>query len=403
MFFEELMVKDNLKKVYENLMEDIDLFNEARKVNIENNELFWGACILYAISSEEPENDKETNIEKAYSEITSKEKDSFIPGTGKESSFIKGTLKISKFLKEKIDNSTIFEIHRLGSQKAAKTLSINNPDELEILHEYHFGEDFTVYLHKKSIINNTIKKVYKKAVKSEVTKTFASWNPSDLYLVDLNEKDQIINKLNGLLNLEYFDIALLNSELIDFYEKRFLMGISLKEIKEEVKYIKNPEERLGAPFYRYISVSDRNVEKMSIEYSDFIPSEEMIFNHTEKTTSIFFTLFRTRGQFNIRSFGKSYAVECVFKGAGAIVGKYPANLLLRMLQQENNKITSLKTPNDLIRESFISLYSKLEYEEKQKLLLELYKGCAKLSDGCAPHLDIFGSNKYYDLIKQQDK
>ena len=165
---------------------------------------------------------------------------------------------------------------------------------------------------------------------------------------------------------------------------------------------KNPEERLGAPFYRYISVSDRNVEKMSVNYSDFKPSEEMLFNCTQKTISIFFNLFRTKGQFNIRSFGKSYAVECVFKGAGAIVGKCPANLLLQILQRENNKITSLKAPNNLIGDSFLSLYNKLEYEEKQILLLELYKGCAKLSGDCAPHLDIFGSNKYYDLIKQKE-
>jgi hypothetical protein len=113
----------------------------------------------------------------------------------------------------------------------------------------------------------------------------SKWNPSDLFVVNVDKEPELIDKINICGDLEE-----LNTVMDYYFEKKYLIGISLKKINQskEVRFIVNKEETSK---FKYInsSTSTEPTASMSVNIHAEVQSTIPTSNKDQTIVARIFT------------------------------------------------------------------------------------------------------------------
>lgn len=120
---------------------------------------------------------------------------------------------------------------------------------------------------------------------TKVDVDIAKWNPSDLYIVAELKEEELVDRITACVDLEE-----LNTVMDYYFEKKYLIGLSLKKIdpSRQVKFIVNKEE---GSIFKYIksSTSSDPTASMSVTIHAEVESTIQTKNTDQEIVARIFT------------------------------------------------------------------------------------------------------------------
>ena len=181
----------------------------------------------------------------------------------------------------------------------------------------------------------------------------AKWNPSDIFIVNEEKEIEIIERLNVCNDLEELNIVM------DYYfEKKYLVGISLKKLNlsKDVKFIVNKEQKSD---FKYLKASASLVPTASMSVNIHVEAESTI--PTTKEQVMVARIFTGE---------KESDIMLEIKGKESMYGKVGMSFLNETLKRAGiGTIPSYSEIGDLsneeITEEINNYYDKLEMGKTQ--------------------------------------
>jgi hypothetical protein len=212
----------------------------------------------------------------------------------------------------------------------------------------------------------------------DVTRSYESWNPSDIWAV--YDNDKVNDDIEEKLNPEGRTLTELNNLLMELMHDKKLIGISLKKIKSgnaDFKYVNTTKHKNILKVEEY-KMRDINFDiKLENEYSN------VNFGSTKNHQISVGPLKNGNLAFNI-----------IIKGSGGMGGQAPTKMVMKLLNESTSSGITFKNDHNKYPKKFSEysddsdkyekMYNKLPITNKNYALFE--KKLKELYDGNKPYL-----------------
>jgi hypothetical protein len=190
-------------------------------------------------------------------------------------------------------------------EKASKTWLKSSMTIAKTIYPHIRGKKFQVHQRSNSAFVNSISAAAQKLVKaSGISARLDKWNPSDVWLVHPS--------LVATTFSQFTSVNELNSWLMENFEKKLIIGVSLKAVGATAKV---QEFNTSAPSSRGIEFNSYDLGK-----SGFVSAMDM-------------NIFFNDGSLNIRAFGRPQNVSADISGKKARGGKVGSGALFSIVRK----------------------------------------------------------------------